>query len=80
LIAGVVTIFASGLFIAQAATEGGESAVLYVPGVLGVAVGIPLLSVGLFDRKTVWVRQKARLELTPVVGRGQAGGSARFRF
>lgn len=56
------------------------SPIFYVMGGLHLAVGIPLLAVGLIDRKDVYVRDEVALAIAPQVGRGFAGGALRVAF
>lgn len=56
------------------------SPMFYVLGGLNLAVGIPLLAVGLLDRKDVYVRDQAALRFAPQVRPGYAGGAMSVAF
>lgn len=56
------------------------SPIFYVLGTLHLAVGIPLLVVGLTDRKDVYVRDQIALTLAPQIGPDRAGGALRITF
>jgi hypothetical protein len=46
-----------------------------------LAVGVPMLAIGLFDRKEVYVRNKiSRVALIPVANGAAQGGSVRIEF
>jgi hypothetical protein len=56
------------------------STLLYVEGGIHLAIGVPLILLGVFGREHVFVRNDVALDVTPIVGTRSAAVSVRLAF
>jgi len=96
VIAGSITTAAGGLMIftgyqqeqedasnapdTQQVDDMNMNSIWYIYGGIHLAVGIPLLAVGLLSEKDVYVRDEASLQVDPQLAPGFAGGRLRWAF